>query len=146
MKRNFRRLKRSELTTSNEIVLTPLIDTALTLLVIFMITSPMIQSSIKVQLPRGNAKEADTSSKDLRVIIDQDSKILLNNIPMKNIEQLEETVKNIAIPASSRSGNEKSIFVEAHNTVEYGFVIKVVDRLKNVKGIESVIFVMDSLG
>jgi biopolymer transport protein ExbD len=148
MKRNFRRIKRSEMGMSNDIVLTPLIDTALTLLVIFMITSPMIQSSIKVQLPKGKAKEADTLNKEIRVIIDQDSKISLNNIPMKNVEQLEDTVKNIAMPASkSRAdGSDRSIFVEAHNTVEYGFVIKVVDRLKNVKGIESVIFVMDSLG
>lgn len=146
MKRNFRRLRRSEIGMSNEIVLTPLIDTALTLLVIFMITSPMIQSSIKVQLPKGKVKEADTLNKEIRVIIDQDSKISLNNIPMKNVEQLEDTVKNISTPASSKSTVEKSIFVEAHNAVEYGFVIKVVDKLKNVKGIESVIFVMDSIG
>lgn len=146
MKRNFRRLKRNEIGMSNEIVLTPLIDTALTLLVIFMITSPMIQSSIKVQLPKGKVKEADTLNKEIRVIIDQDSKISLNNIPMKNVEQLEDTVKNIATPASSKPVAEKSIFVEAHNAVEYGFVIKVVDKLKNVKGIESVIFVMDSIG
>ncbi|EKD23253.1 MAG: TolR protein [uncultured bacterium] len=146
MKRNFRRLRRSEIGMSNEIVLTPLIDTALTLLVIFMITSPMIQSSIKVQLPKGKVKEADTLNKEIRVIIDQDSKISLNNIPMKNVDQLEDTVKNIATPASSKSVAEKSIFVEAHNAVEYGFVIKVVDKLKNVKGIESVIFVMDSIG
>jgi biopolymer transport protein TolR len=146
MQKNFRRLKRRELGMSNEIVLTPLIDTALTLLVIFMITSPMIQSSIKVQLPKGKAKEADTLNKELRVVIDQDSNILLNNIPMKNVEQLEDTVKNIVKPVSSKSTSDKSVFVEAHKTVAYGDVIKVVDKLKNVRGIESVVFVMDSLG
>lgn len=146
MKRNFRRLKRSEIGLSNEIVLTPLIDTALTLLVIFMITSPMIQSSIKVQLPKGKVKEADTLNKEIRVVIDQDSKILLNNIPMKNIGQLEDTVKNIAVAASGLSGGDKSIFVEAHKTVAYGDVIKVVDTLKDIKGVDNVVFVMDSIG
>lgn len=145
MIKNFRRLKRRELNFNNEITLTPLIDTALTLLVIFMITSPMIQSSIKVQLPKGKTKEADTVNKELRVVIDCDSKILLNNIPM-DIKQLEDTVKKIVQPAYSQNNYDKSVFVEAHKDVAYGDVIKVIDKLKDIKGVDNVVFVMDSLG
>ena len=43
-----------------EVSLTPLIDTALTLLVIFMITAPMVQYGIKVDLPQGKSKEVAT--------------------------------------------------------------------------------------
>ena len=49
--------KRTRRFSTPEISLTPLIDTALTLLVIFMITAPMIHNGIKVDLPQGNSKE-----------------------------------------------------------------------------------------
>lgn len=145
MIKRIRRSRRGDLSVSNDITLTPLIDTALTLLVIFMITSPMIQSSIKVQLPKGKTKEADTVNKELRVVIDCDSKISLNNIPM-DIKQLEETVKNIVVPAGKKDRADKSVYVEAHKDVAYGDVIKVIDKLKDVKGVDNVVFVMDSLG
>lgn len=145
MQRNFRRLKRREVGVSNEIVLTPLIDTALTLLVIFMITSPMIQSSIKMQLPKGMSKEADTTNKELRVTINSDSEISLNNIPM-SMKQLEETVKNIVKSSSGKATDDKSVFVEAHKDVAYGDVINVVDKLKDIKGVDNVVFVLDPLG
>ena len=41
-----------------EISLTPLIDTALTLLIIFMVTTPMMHNAIKVNLPQGKSNEA----------------------------------------------------------------------------------------
>ncbi|MFC1842354.1 ExbD/TolR family protein [Candidatus Dependentiae bacterium] len=146
MPRNIKR-RRRKITPIGDISLTPLIDTALTLLIIFMITAPMMQNSIKVQLPKGKAKEADTVNKELRVVIDKNSKISLNNIPM-DIAQLENTVKNIVTPlaSNSKSGSDRSVFVEAHKDVAYGNVIKVIDKLKDVKGVDNVVFVMDTLG
>ncbi|MCK5632116.1 biopolymer transporter ExbD [bacterium] len=52
-----RRLKKTRLSKA-ELTLTPMIDTALTLLIIFMITAPMMRNAIKVTLPDGSAKEA----------------------------------------------------------------------------------------
>ena len=51
-----------------EITLTPLIDTALTLLIIFMVTTPMMHNAIKVNLPRGNVKEDRGSKQELIVL------------------------------------------------------------------------------
>ena len=71
MSRFARRYKRSQATGIPEITLTPLIDTALTLLVIFMVTSPLINNAIKVDLPKGNAQEAQGVQEDLVVHIDK---------------------------------------------------------------------------
>ena len=139
MARNIRKWRRRQIVSMKEISLTPLIDTALTLLIIFMITAPMMQNSIKVQLPKGKAKEADTVNKELRVIIDKDAKISLNNIPM-DMTQLENTIKNAVGPAAN-----KSVFIEGHKAVAFENVIKVVDRLKDIPGVDNVVFVMDTL-
>ena len=57
MSRSLRRSRRSSSMGIPEITLTPLIDTALTLLIIFMVTSPMINNGIKVDLPQGKVQE-----------------------------------------------------------------------------------------
>ena len=54
--------RRKKAVAINDIPLTPLIDTALTLLIIFMVTTPMMQNAIKVTLPEGQAKEAEVKS------------------------------------------------------------------------------------
>jgi len=146
MARRMRRgRKRNEL-SMKEISLTPLIDTALTLLIIFMITAPMMQNSIMVQLPKGKTKEAETINKELRVVIDKDAKISLNSIPM-DMNQLTNTIKNAVKPfVQTKAKNGKSVFVEAHEKVAYGNVIRMIDKLKDIEGVDNVVFVMDKLG
>ena len=51
------RYKRRRATALLDLSLTPLIDTALTLLIIFMITTPIIQNAIRVSLPKGHQEE-----------------------------------------------------------------------------------------
>jgi len=140
MPRNKRRSKKRDILSMKEISLTPLIDTALTLLIIFMITAPMMQNSIMVQLPKGKTKETDTVNKELRVVINKDAKILLNSIPM-SMAQLSKTITSAVRPKDG-----KSVFVEAHKDVAYGNVITVIDKLKDIEGVDNVVFVMDTLG
>ena len=59
----YNRRKRRASVLMQEISLTPLIDMALTLLIIFMVTAPMLNNAIKVELPKGQAKEDDMRSK-----------------------------------------------------------------------------------
>jgi len=58
--------------------LTPLIDVALTLLIIFMITAPMVQNGIKIDLPQGNSKEVG-SQQELVVSMRRDGKMFFNS-------------------------------------------------------------------
>ncbi len=134
MIRRFRR--RSGRNKSNEMIelsMTPLIDTALTLLVIFMITTPMIQNAIRVSLPKGKAKEDLGSQQELVIYIDKDKKIFFNGTEFsgeKIVVQLKELVQG---------DQQKMVYVKADQGVSYGTVLELVDRIKVVGGISHVV-------
>jgi len=118
-----RRKRKFSRFASPEISLTPLIDTALTLLVIFMITAPMIQNGIKIDLPQGNSKEVGVQQ-DLVVTLDKDGRMFFNSYPI-NRQMLVETVKK-AIGVRENL----PVYIRADEKVAYGKVIEIVDELK----------------
>lgn len=110
--------------TPPEIILTPLIDTFATLLVMFIITAPIAQNSIKVDLPYGKSKEVGVSQ-DLIVTLSKDGKLFFNNFPIeKNM-----LVKSVQKAISAK--DDTPIFVKADKSVAYGKVIEIVDQLKD---------------
>lgn len=119
--------------TLPEVSLTPLIDTALTLLIIFMITTPMMNNVIKVELPSSQVNEVDSQvQQETIVYIDKQQKLYLNDIEMN----LQSIVK-----ALQKMGQQKKIemvFVKADQAVEYGKVIDLVDTIKMAGGIKYV--------
>lgn len=127
MRRN--RRKTSALT---DIPLTPLIDTALTLLIIFMVTTPMMQNSIKVELPQGQAREAGDTQQELIVFIDKDEKIYINDIPVSKDAMINTLKKKIG------SNTQKTVFVKGDKGAHYGYVLEIVDQIKMVGGVKYV--------
>lgn len=119
--------------TMPEVSLTPLIDTALTLLVIFMITTPMMNNVIKVELPSSQVDEMDKQIQQETVVyIDKQQKLYLNGVEM-NLQEIVQTLQKM--------GKEKKIemvFVKADQAVEYGKVIDLVDTIKMAGGIKYV--------
>jgi biopolymer transport protein TolR len=113
-----------------EISLTPLIDTALTLLVIFMITAPMIQNGIKVDLPQGNSKEVGTQQ-DLVVTLNKEEKLFFNSFPIEK-DGLAKAIKH-----AMAGNNDLPVYIRADGAVSYGKVIEIVDSLK-IAGIKFV--------
>ena len=82
MKYRLRRKLRQSQEQLPEISLTPLIDTALTLLIIFMVTTPMLQkeNALQVVLPKGNVNETqETQKEDLTVVITKKGEISFND-------------------------------------------------------------------
>ena len=131
MARMIRRRHRTS-TSIPEITLTPLIDTALTLLIIFMVTTPMIQNSIKVQLPQGSAKEVKDAAQDIVVHVDKDQTIYLNGQKISKDHLAGDLKKAVARSV------QKVVFVKADERVSYGSVISLVDHIKVVGGISHV--------
>jgi biopolymer transport protein ExbD len=130
----YNRFRRQRKTiTMPEVSLTPLIDTALTLLVIFMITAPMMNNVIKVELPSSQVDEMDSKvQQETIVYIDKQQKLYLNGIEMS----LQSIVKEL-----QKMGTAKKIeivFVKADQAVEYGKVIDLVDTIKMAGGIKYV--------
>ena len=106
-----------------EITLTPLIDTALTLLVIFIITAPMVQNGIKVDLPQGTSKEAG-NQQELVVTMSKDGRIYFNSYPIGKEALIESVRKALA------QREDVPVYVRADEHLSYGKVIEIVDLLK----------------
>lgn len=116
----------------SDLSLTPLIDTALTLLIIFMVASPMIHRSIRISLPQGTVQEATQTNQDLTVSIDKQGAIFLNETAIKVPDLLERLKQQGAQKADT------VVFVRADQAVSYGIVIELIDRIKAVGGVKYV--------
>src|SRR5262249_49933688 len=132
---------RGRLTSSTQpqttISLTPLIDVALTLLVIFMVATPMLRRAIKVDLPQGHTNELKKTNakKNITVFIDKNQKIYINDDGARSltVNQTIATLKKLAQELS-----QDMVMVEADESVPYGTVISLVDSIKHVGGISYV--------
>ena len=127
-----KRLRRSSRQALPEITLTPLIDTALTLLIIFMIATPMIQNSIKIELPHGKVKETQGDGQELMVSVGKDGKVYLDG-NVVSMDKLPDIMNK-----KVRTRKNQTVFVRADRATNYGEVIRVVDALKQIDGISYV--------
>ena len=113
----------------SEINVTSLVDVTLVLLIIFMITSPLMQLGIQVNLPRASAKSVE-SKDNLTITIKKDATIHVGDkaIPLAVLaEELER----------AREAGKKGVLIRADKAVPYGAVIKVLD-LTRKSGIQDV--------
>ena len=137
------RKKRQRINTLPEITLTPLIDTALTLLVIFMVTAPMMHNSIKIDLPQGNQQEAKgKQEKKITVYIDQKAGISLGCTTHDNGKPKPVVNKADLIRALQQiigNDNNTTVNVEADKKVSYGLVYDLVDDIKFLGGVSHVV-------
>lgn len=112
-----------------EINVTNLVDVVLVLLIIFMISAPLLQSGIEVDLPKTKAAALDDEAEGVVVTIDKKNGIFINDIwtRLDNFESsLDKELRRIGI---------SSVYLRADSTVPYGTVVDVISRLK-VMGIE----------
>jgi biopolymer transport protein ExbD len=81
--------QRSALVTLSEINITPLLDLAFVLLIIFVITTPLLEQSLPLKLPTGGSPDQKIDKKSIRTIeISQTGKYVLDKQPM-SLQQLE---------------------------------------------------------
>ncbi len=107
-----------------EINVTPLVDVMLVLLIIFMITAPMLQHEVDVNLPVASGKQRQTRPEQLVVTVTKEGKIYLNQAPY--------TVASLAtkLQALARAERRQEIFLRADAEVPYGLVVRVMDAVK----------------
>ncbi len=128
--------KKKRVVAHLEITLTPLIDTALTLLIIFMVTTPMIQNSIKIDLPQGQAQEGGKEPQELVVTIDKKETIYCNNKPV-TLETLGHEIQNCLTSMTNKEGRRVWVKVD-RQTCSADSLISVIDCIKVVGGIKDV--------
>ncbi|MFM7027032.1 MAG: ExbD/TolR family protein [Limnohabitans sp.] len=75
---------------------TPLVDVMLVLLIIFLITIPVVTTSIKVDLPRQNSVQRETRPENVIISVDRAGRIYLYDLPVKGAEDLFERLQKFA--------------------------------------------------
>ena len=98
----------------NEINTTPLVDVMLVLLIIFLITIPVVTTSIKVDLPKEKNMVRETKPENVIISVDVKGKIFLYDTPIKNSDDLLNRMKKFAVmkpqPEVQIRGDAKSDF------------------------------------
>lgn len=125
MAKRFRRPKRQS--AISEINVTPLIDLAFSLLIIFMITTPLLEQSISVDLPAEKQKEQTPPNKDLfRTIAINKNKEYFWGEDAVTWKELEDRLTRL-----SADGKEDAIIhVRADSQLPYQNIIDVIDLIK----------------
>jgi len=102
----------------SEINLTPLMDLTFILLITFIITFPLIEQGIPVNLPKAKANEV-VAPEARTITLSYKGDLFLDDIPV-SMEQLRERMNELAL-----SDPEVSILIRADERIQYGSVVKV---------------------
>jgi biopolymer transport protein TolR len=122
---SFGRLERGSSTQPmSEINVTPLVDVMLVLVVIFIITAPMLASSINVDLPKTDAAKPVDAPKSLSLVVDRSGQIFLNDQPVA-LEALAVGLAPIA-----RQNPDTEVQLRADESVAYGTVVRVMGEVQ----------------
>lgn len=116
-------------TTIAQINVTPLVDVMLVLLVIFMVTAPIIQQGVQVNLPQAKAGAIPGTEELLVVTVAKNGKIYLNDNPL-TLSELGEKLRAIR-----KLQKDKQVYLRADQDVRYGVVMKTIAEIKQ-SGIE----------
>jgi len=127
---------------NSEINVTPLVDVMLVLLIIFMITAPMMNTGVDLELPQVAAQNIDDPEGKLVLSIKKDGELLLgaSHITWKELETKLST--------NERLKKESELYIEADASLPYGTVVTAMAVAKNA-GVIKVMFLtepVDDLG
>ena len=126
-------------TTMSEINVTPMVDVMLVLLIIFMVTAPLIQQGVKVNLPETKAAPVEATEKKLVLSIDAQRRIYIGEaeVPVSELE------KKLASNAKAQA--DKELYLHADRDVPYGVVVDVMAAAQRA-GITNVGMITDPTG
>ena len=114
-------LSKSTQTSLSDINMVPFIDVVLVLLIIFMITAPILQSGIEVDVPKTHTVK-EITQQHLVVTMDKNQLIYLGNEAV-NIHQLADKIKK-------QSKRNDVVYIRADETVPFGAFCTVIDSLR----------------
>jgi biopolymer transport protein TolR len=127
MHTNFRSRKRRKLNASINVV--PYIDVMLVLLIIFMITAPLLNLGVDIQLPQSRAKAIQNDKEPIVISVDKDGKfwLTLSDAPREEIDA-DGLVKKVS--AFIRQNPQVPVLVGGDERVDYGKVYQVMVLLQ----------------
>ena len=103
----------------SDINVTPLVDVMLVLVVIFIITAPLLASSIRLDLPKAEGTQPGDAPRFVTVVVDKAGKVYLNDKPVSAPQLTEQ------LTAAAKQNPETEIQLRADAGVPYGRVVEV---------------------
>jgi biopolymer transport protein TolR len=108
----------------SEINVTPMVDVMLVLLIMFMVTTPLMQQGIDVDLPKTSPSGVEATDEPFVLVISADRKITAAKQPME--------MKDLAtkLKAIFEQRKNKQIYLQADQHVDYGFVAEAMAEIR----------------
>lgn len=108
----------------SEINVTPFVDVMLVLLIIFMVTAPMMQQGIDVNLPKTASSGVSLNENPFVIVISVGGKIKISEIEV-SMKDLKEKLKAIF-----QSKKNKQVYIQADRKVDYGYVAEAMGEIR----------------
>jgi biopolymer transport protein TolR len=121
-----------------EINVTPLVDVMLVLLIIFMVTAPMLQTGVDVNLPEAKAQTIPDDEGKLILTVTKDKRVFLGKLQIP-WDDVEKVLKN-----NAKLNADREIYLHADRGLYYGDVVKIMAVVKQA-GVDKLAMVTDPL-
>ena len=121
-----------------EINVTPLVDVMLVLLIIFMVTAPMLQTGVDVNLPEAKAQTIPDDEGKLILTVTKDKRVFLGKLQIA-WDQVEQTLKS-----NAKLNADRELYLHADKNLYYGDVVKIMAAVKQA-GVDKLGMVTDPL-
>ncbi len=119
--------RRSVPTTLAEINVTPLVDVMLVLLIVFMISAPLMQQGVQVDLPKANAQSLTEVPDQVILVINRSRQISING------NTIQSGLLRMKLEAISSVKPQVEIFIQADQGIPYGFIAQVMAEVKKAR-------------
>jgi biopolymer transport protein ExbD len=120
--------QRNSLTTLSEINITPLLDLAFVLLIIFMITTPLLENSVNLVIPSSSASNAPVNPSQVQTIsIDRDQVIKLNN------EQLDPETLTARLMELKQANPDVAVVIRPDRDLPVQKMVSLMDVLQRAE-------------
>ena len=121
-----RKFSQSHHSSLNELNITPLLDLAFVLLVIFIITTPQLVNNLEMNLPSGKPPADAPKPKINNIVIAESGAIVLNEEP-KTLPELKQALTEL-----HAADKEMTVAVRGAQNVDYQYVVSVLDLLQQL--------------
>ena len=119
-----------------DINVTPLVDVMLVLLIIFMVTAPLIQTGVKVDLPKTRTPPIEAKDEKLVVSIKKDKRVYIQDAEVPYDKLAEK------LSANAKLKRDRELYIQADRALPYGVVVEVM-AIAKAAGAETVGMVTD---
>lgn len=119
--------EKSSRVAMSEINVTPLVDVMLVLLIIFMVTAPMMQQGLEIELPETESTGVETNDEPFVLVIKKDRRVFAgeSELKMKSLGELSEKLQAIF-----ETRKNKQVYLQADKSVDYGYVAQAIGEIR----------------